>query len=70
MTTTAVMTLRLPKKLYEKLKKQAAKEHTSANELAVQAVSKIVDSHDRLRDELIERIAVEHAETFARLAEK
>ncbi len=63
-----VMTLRLPKELHEALKAQAISEHMSANEFAMRALSKALGARRRLRDELIERIAVEHAETFARLA--
>ena len=65
----AVMTLRLPEELHEALRRQAAAEHLSANEYAVRTLQTTLDSRQRLRDELIERIAVEHAETFTRLAQ-
>ncbi|MGI8647953.1 MAG: CopG family transcriptional regulator [Acidimicrobiales bacterium] len=65
-----VMTLRLPDELHDALRKQAAAEHVSANEYAVRALDAALSSRRRLRDELIDAIAVEHAETFDRLAHK
>ncbi len=65
-----MMTLRMPPQLYEAVKAEALKEHLSANEFAIRALSKAVDHRKQLRDELIERIAIEDAEIFRRLAEK
>jgi predicted transcriptional regulator len=65
-----VMTLRLPTELHQALRNQATAEHVSANEYAVRALDAALGARRRLRDELIEQIAVEHAETFARLAGK
>ncbi len=66
----AVMTLRLPDELHEALRKQAAAEHLSANEWTARVLENVLSARTRLRDELIEKIAVEDAEIFARLAEK
>lgn len=65
-----VMTLRLPTELHEDLREQAAREHLSANEYAVRTLQSALGSRRHLLDELIEQIAVEDAEIFARLADK
>ncbi|MGH3544324.1 MAG: toxin-antitoxin system HicB family antitoxin [Mycobacteriales bacterium] len=63
-----VMMLHLPQELHTALKIQAAAEHLSVNGFALRVLREALDARRRLRDELIERIAAEHGETFTRLA--
>ena len=54
MTASSVITLRLPRELHERLKKRAAQERISENELCVRAISKYLESRDHLHGEHIE----------------
>lgn len=63
------MTLRPTDEQTERLRKAAAREHTSMHAIALKAIDEYTTKHTRRRDEIIARVLEEDAGLLKRLAD-